>query len=70
VPDELLKFNHDEGSILVARIVIERLLTPDGDDIVQHVSMRPDGAALPVIEQLGMLALTQDSVMHAPDDDD
>jgi hypothetical protein len=56
--------------MLVARIVIERHLTDDGQDIVQYQAETPGGEPLPVIETLGMLSLAEDSVLHAPDDED
>jgi hypothetical protein len=51
---------------LVSRIVIERFLTEEGGDVVEYQATSPDGNALPVIETLGMLSLTEDSVLHAP----
>jgi len=55
---------------LVSRIVIERYLSDDGADVVEYQASSPDGNALPVIETLGMLSLTEDSVLHAPEETD
>jgi len=54
----------------VSRIVIERYLSDDGADVVEYQASSPDGNALPVIETLGILSLTEDSVLHAPEETD
>ena len=50
----------------IARITITRTIDEDGDDIVDYDL---EGvAAEHVVLALGMLAMTQDSILH-PDDD-
>ncbi len=57
--------------LVIGRIVIERYLTDDGDDIVQFKANRgSEGEPLPMIEILGMLRLAEDSTLHPPGEDD
>jgi hypothetical protein len=55
--------------IILGRIVIERILTEDGGDVVEHSTEGLNGGVLPVIETLGMLALVEDAVLHAPEEE-
>jgi hypothetical protein len=66
----------DDGGLVVARIVIERKMMPDGKDRVdaQFTDGTDDESAdLPAaVEFLGMLAMTMDTVLHGGiyDDDE
>lgn len=59
----------EDSGVLLSRITIERWLLPDGSDQVQWVAESGDETP-PVIEQIGMLYLALDGVLHHPEDDD
>lgn len=57
----------------VARIVITRTLTLDGDDVVEVEALDGDGDQLRLVETLGLLSLSKDTAIRmamAEDDDD
>lgn len=68
-----------DGAVVVARVQILRFLT-DEHDIVIYSAVDSAGADLPLVESLGMLRLTEDTVIRErmaggggnvdPDDDD
>lgn len=53
----------DDEGVLLARIVIERRLTHDGDEI--NASFEDgEGETPPLVEILGMLAMTNDTAIR------
>ena len=50
----------------VGSIVIDLTLTDDGDEVT---SVRVEGD-LPVVTQIGLLAMAQDSILNGPEEDD
>lgn len=49
----------DESRVELSRITIRRFLCNDGTDMFAVQSVRPDGAALPLVESLGLLELAK-----------
>lgn len=60
--------DESDGAVLVARIIVERVLLPDGSDQVRWEAADAGGDELPVIEQVGMLYMVLDGALHAPDE--
>ena len=65
----------DSGGRVVARVVIERVMMPDGTDQVHALFSDGDdqnGATPAATELLGMLEMTKDAVLHGGiyDDED
>lgn len=50
----------------VGSITIDLTLTDDGDEVT---SVRVEGD-LPVVTQIGLLAMAQDSILNGPEEDD
>lgn len=52
-----------EGMVM-ARIVIERTLQPNGIDLVSYIACDAEGLAIPLIETLGMLEMAKDGLLR------
>lgn len=53
--------------MVLGRITITRYLTDDGDD---RITYDTEGDADHVVTVLGMLRITEDTLLHAPDQED
>lgn len=51
-------------SVLVTTITIERRLFPSGEDATRVVAETPDGDRPPLVEVLGLLELSKDSIIR------
>jgi len=66
---------HDTEGVWLSRVTIERRLGDDGSDQVVAEFQDRDGNMPPLVEVLGMLALTTDTAIRqamgeVPEDDD
>lgn len=52
-----------EGMVM-ARIVIERTLQPNGIDLVSYIACDAEGLTIPMIETLGMLEMAKDGLLR------
>ena len=55
----------DDDGLLLTRITIERRLTAEGGDEVNASFEDSDGEMPPLVEVLGMLAMTTDTALRA-----
>lgn len=50
-----------EGTVVLARLTIERQLWPDGRDVINYYAEDSGGERPPLLEQLGMLTMSIDT---------
>lgn len=60
-----------EGALVLTTLTITRSLMPDGEDVVSYQAKDSGGDRPSVLEQLSLLAMAQDTVLHPePETDD
>lgn len=50
--------------MVVARIVIERVLDPDGQDVITFEASDGSGETLPLVTSLGLLRMSEDTAIR------
>lgn len=62
--------NLDDGTAILAKVVVARMIDVDGELVDLAVTEDSNGDPLPLTEALGMLRLAEDSIIRSRMDDD